>query len=131
MLSFFFFLATPTTWVPRPGIKPAHSNYLSCSSDNTGSLTHWATRELQAMLSFVIWKKTTIELKNFEELLKELVFLRVLGSQTLLWIWLSLGSSETVDSDLVGLRTCISRQLPCCSSTYHSLVLQANGLSWS
>ena len=46
---FFFFLATSAACVkfPGQGLNSHHSCHQSHSSDHTGSLTHWATRELQ------------------------------------------------------------------------------------
>ena len=38
--------------VPRPGIKKSHSSNVSHSSDNAGSLTHRATKELRELLSY-------------------------------------------------------------------------------
>lgn len=46
-----------------------------------------------------------------------------------MWIWLTWGSCESADSYLVRLKPCIPRHCPCCCSTDHSLVLQANGIS--
>ena len=53
-LFFFFFGCAHGRWhleVPGPGIEPYHSSDLSRSSENAGSLTHCATRELPAFFS--------------------------------------------------------------------------------
>ena len=54
MSFFFFFLATPLS---MQGLNLSHSSDLSYSSDNTRSLTCWATRELQ-----VQWGLTCVHL---------------------------------------------------------------------
>ena len=52
LVSFFFLPQQQCVDVPGPGIKPCHTSHLSCCSDNIGSLTCCATRDL---LSFFLY----------------------------------------------------------------------------
>ena len=49
---FFFWLCLWHMEAPGQGLNPCHNSKLSCFIDNTGSLTHCATRE-STFLSFV------------------------------------------------------------------------------
>ena len=44
---------------PGQGVNLSHGSNLSHCSDNTGSLTHQATRELQEMLYLTGWGRGT------------------------------------------------------------------------
>ena len=55
-LFLFFVCSCGTLKFPAQGLNPCHSSDPSCCSDNSGSLTHCATRELLMVLFLRCWK---------------------------------------------------------------------------